>query len=220
MAAAVLFDVDGTLVDTNYLHVVAWWRAFGHGGHTVAMTDIHRLIGQGSDQLVESLLGHDDEQVRRAHTNFYSPYLEQLHAFPGVPDLLRAVAHRGLTVVLATSASEKEAARLREAIDADDSIDAVTDKGDVESSKPAPDLIEAALDAVDVEAADALFVGDTVWDVEAAKKVGVDTVAVLTGGISEAELRDAGAIEVHRDVRHLLENLDSSAIGRLAARAR
>ena len=110
--AGVLFDVDGTLVDTNYLHVLAWWQAFRSQGHQVTMSDLHRTVGQGSDQFVSSILGHDDRQVADAHSDFYGPWKHRLAAFPGAADLLRVTKKAGLSVVLATSASEAEAKHL------------------------------------------------------------------------------------------------------------
>ena len=192
----VLFDVDGTLVDTNYLHVVAWWQAFRSQGHQVAMTDLHRTVGQGSDQFVSSILGRDDEKVADAHSDFYGQWKHQLMAFPGAADLLRTTKKAGLSVVLATSASEAEAEHLTAAIDADDAIDVVTTKGDADASKPDPDIVQSALDKAELRPDDALFVGDTVWDVQAAGRAGLRCVCVLSGGISEAELsphlREAG----------------------------
>lgn len=215
----VLFDVDGTLVDTNYLHVVAWWHAFRAAGHQVSMTDIHRTVGQGAGRLIDSLLGAQDDAVEQGHTDFYSPFLYEAPAFPHAADLLRTTKKAGLSVVLATSASEKEAGMLRQAIDADDVIDALTNSDDVESSKPEPDIVQAALDKADLSADRALFVGDTVWDVEAARRAGLDCVAVLSGGISEHELREAGAVAVYRDVAALLDGFDESPLGELARRA-
>ena len=214
-AAGVLFDVDGTLVDTNYLHVVAWWQAFRAHGHEVSMRQLHRLVGQGSERLVTSVLGHPDEDVAAAHTDFYGPELHRLPAFPGAAALLRAVKGAGATVVLATSASEKETEHLRRAIDADDVIDAVTHKDDAEESKPDPDIVETALGKAGLAAEHAIFVGDTVWDVEAARRAGLDCVCVLSGGIAEVELREAGAVAVYRDVAHLLAELDASPLARV-----
>src|SRR6478672_11738210 len=196
MSTGVLFDVDGTLVDTNYLHVVAWWQAFRSQGHEVPMTRLHRTVGQGSDQFVPSILGNDDDKVADAHSDFYGQWKHQLVAFPAAADLLRMTKKAGLSVVLATSASEAEAEHLTAAIDADDVIDVVTTKADVDASKPDPDIVRTALKKAGLRAADAVFVGDTVWDVQAARRAGVRCVCVLTGGISETELRDAGAIAI------------------------
>jgi HAD superfamily hydrolase (TIGR01509 family) len=214
----VLYDVDGTLVDSNYLHVVAWWQAFRAHGHDVAMTDIHRTVGQGAARLVETLLGHPDEAVVDGHTDFYAPLLYEVPPFPGAADLLRATKKAGLAVVLATSASEKEAGMLRRTLDADDAVDAVTTSDAVDSSKPEPDILEAALAAAGLSADCAVLVGDTVWDVEAGRRAGMDCVAVRSGGISEAELRDAGAVAVYRDVADLLERVDDSPLAELARR--
>ena len=215
MPKGVLYDVDGTLVDTNYLHVVAWWHAFRSRGHRVPMTDLHRTVGQGSDQFVSSILGHDDDEIADAHSDFYGPFKHQLMSFDGAADLLRTTKKAGLVVVLATSASEAEAKHLTAAIDANDAIDVVTTKGDVDASKPDPDIVKTALDKAGLTSGDAIFVGDTVWDVEAARRGGLDCVCVLTGGIGEQELRDAGAVAVYRDVRHLLDDFDASPIARL-----
>jgi HAD superfamily hydrolase (TIGR01509 family) len=211
--SGVLFDVDGTLVDTNYLHVVAWWQAFRSQGYDVAMTDLHRTVGQGSDQFVSSILGRDDEKVRDAHSDFYGQWKHQLAAFPGAAELLRTTKKSGRAVVLATSASEAEAEHLTAAIDADDCIDVVTTSGDADASKPDPDIVNTALKKAGLQAEEAVFVGDTVWDVEAAGRAGMSCVGVLTGGISEAELRDAGAVAVYRDVAHLLAEFDNSPLG-------
>jgi HAD superfamily hydrolase (TIGR01509 family) len=214
-ASGVLFDVDGTLVDTNYLHVVAWWRAFRAHGHDVSMKQLHGLVGQGSERLVTSVLGRPDDDVVAAHSDFYGPELHRLPAFPRAAELLRAVKVAGMTVVLATSASEKETEHLRRAIAADDVIDAVTHKDDADESKPDPDIVETALAKGGLTAEGAIFVGDTVWDVEAARRAGLACVCVLSGGIAETDLREAGAVAIYRDVAHLLDELPSS---RLAGR--
>ena len=219
MSAGILFDVDGTLVDTNSLHVVAWWHAFRAHGHTVEMRRLHETVGQGSDRFVETILGHPDEDVANAHTDFYGPFLHELAAFPQAAELLRTTSKAGLKVVLATSASAKEAKHLAAAIDADDVIKAVTSKDDVEESKPDPDIVQTALDKSGVDKDAALFVGDTVWDVEAARRAGLDCVAVLSGGIPEGDLRDAGAIAVYRDVAHLLDDFDSSPLANLTSQS-
>ena len=213
-ATGVLFDVDGTLVDTNYQHVIAWWHAFRSQGHQVPSTTLHRHIGQGAARLVTSVLGHPDDDVVTAHSDFYGPFLHQVTAFPAVGDLLRRVREAGLRVALATSASKKEAAHLQRAIDSDD-VDVVTDKDDAEESKPDPDILATALEKAGIAADRALVVGDTVWDVEAARRLGLDCVGVLTGGISADELRDAGAVAVYRDVAHLLAEYDGSPLAHL-----
>jgi HAD superfamily hydrolase (TIGR01509 family) len=217
--AAALFDVDGTLVDTNYLHSVTWWEAFRQAGHQVSMAEIHRAIGMGSGQLLDKLLPPDrdedaDADIRTAHSALYGEYWFRLQPLPGAADLLRACKRRGLAVVLASSADEAEFSVLRAALDAEDAIDAATFAGDVESSKPAPDLIQTALDKVGVPAGKAVFTGDTVWDVEACQKAGVRCIGVLSGGVSHDELTSAGAAEVYRDPADLLAALPTSLLGR------
>jgi HAD superfamily hydrolase (TIGR01509 family) len=216
---AVLFDVDGTLVDTNYLHAVTWWEAFAQAGHDVAMTDIHRDIGMGSDQLLDRLLPRDrgkdqDPALRAAHSALYSTYWSRLRPLRGATDLLRACKKRGLTVVLASSADEPEFNALRAALDAEDAIDEATFAGDVESSKPAPDLVQVALDKAGVRPDEAVFVGDTVWDVQASQKAGVRCVGFLSGGISRDELLEAGAAQIYDGPADLLDHFPDALLGR------
>jgi len=215
---AVLFDVDGTLVDTNYLHAVTWWQAFAQGGHYVPMTDIHRTIGMGTDMLLDRLLPADrdkdaDSKLALSHDALYATYWSRLRPLPGAADLLRACKARGLAVILASSAGEAESGILRGVIDAEDAIDAATFAGDVASSKPAPDLVQVALEKAGVPAEQALFVGDTVWDVQASGKAGVSCIGLLSGGISREELADAGAAQVYDGPADLLAALSRSLIG-------
>ncbi|HWB66393.1 MAG TPA: HAD family hydrolase [Mycobacteriales bacterium] len=216
MTRGVLFDIDGTLVDTNYLHTVAWGEAFRVNGYDVPMSTIHSLIGQGSERLINSAIGHDDDAVVDAHSDLYGGHLHALRAFDGAADLLRRTKRAGLQVVLATSASSHEVEHLLRAIDADDAIDHVTGKDDVEASKPEPDIVEAAMSGAGLTAENVVFVGDAVWDVVATQQLGVGCVGVLSGGIAEAALRDAGAIAIYRDVADLLEDFDGSPLGQLA----
>lgn len=214
---AALFDVDGTLVDTNYLHAVTWWEAFGQAGRDVPMADIHRAIGMGSDRLLDQLLPADrdrdaDADIRAAHSTLYGTYWSRLRPLRGAADLLRACQRRGLAVVLASSADEREFRILRAALDAEDAIDAATFSGDVESTKPQPDLVEAALAKVGVPAEEAVFTGDTVWDVKACRKAGVRCIGLLSGGIGRGELTDAGAAEVYAGPGDLLAGFDGSLL--------
>ncbi|MEU6346911.1 HAD family hydrolase [Streptomyces sp. NPDC046977] len=216
---AALFDMDGTLVDTNYLHAVSWWEAFRQAGHVVSMADIHHAIGMGSDHLLDRLLGEacdrrGDDAISGAHKALYGAYGPSLAPLDGAADLLRAVAARGFRVVLATSADSNELAVMRTALDADDVIADATSKDDVAASKPAPDLVTQALERAGVPAGRAVFVGDTVWDIEAAGKAGVPCVALLSGGIGRAELEEAGAAAVYQDPRNMLASLDSSPVWR------
>ncbi len=215
---AVLFDVDGTLVDSNYLNTVAWWEAFAQAGHDVQMARIHRAIGKGSDQLLGELLPADrdqasDDEIAAAHAALYSVYWSRLRPLPGAARLLRACHENGLRVVLASSAGPRELEVLRAALDADDAIDAVTSAGDVDESKPAPDLVQVALQKAGTSPRGAVFVGDAVWDARACGRAGVSCVGVLSGGTSEAELRAAGAIRVYPGPAELLAAFPASLLG-------
>ncbi|MEW2164820.1 HAD family hydrolase [Streptomyces sp. NPDC007084] len=212
---AAIFDVDGTLVDTNHLHVVTWWEAFRQGGRRVPMRDIHRAVGLSGGDLIEHLLGKDrdtdeDEQFTAAHHALYATYFERLPALDSARELLRALAGRGWQIVLATSAGGAELAALRRAIDADDVILGAASADDVEDGKPAPGPVEQARELAGVPSERAVFVGDTVWDMKAAARDGTIPVAVLSGGIPRADLEEAGARAVYRDPADLLDRLDTS----------
>ncbi|MEW2633034.1 HAD family hydrolase [Streptomyces sp. NPDC048389] len=215
MARAAVFDVDGTLVDTNHLHVVAWWEAFRQAGHHVAMHDIHRSVGLPGQDLIEHLLGDDrdtgqDDTVKAAHKTLYATYFDRLPAFDRAGELLRALAGDGWQVVLASSAGGSELAALRRAIDADDAITATSSADDVDEGKPAPDPVEQALALAGVAASDAVFVGDTVWDMRAASRAGVRAVGLLCGGIPRTALEAAGAVAVFDHPADLLAQIDGS----------
>ena len=210
--SAVLFDVDGTLVDSNYLHVDAWQRAFREVDFEADAWRIHRAIGQDSARLLRDVAGERDddwlERAKDAHARLYREQADRLRAFASAPELLRAIAGRGIQVVLATSAPEDELAMLREAIDADDAVHAATSADDVDSAKPDPGILNVALERAGSPAADALMVGDSVWDMVAAGRAGVRAVGLRSGGVSEGELREAGAVEVFDDPAALLAALD------------
>ncbi|HVF33174.1 MAG TPA: HAD family hydrolase [Acidimicrobiales bacterium] len=212
---AVLFDLDGTLTDTNYLHALAWRRAFLEAGEDVATARIHRMIGAGSDVLLRELVGEERDDVKEGWRRNFDALKGDVRAFPAAGDLLRAVAERGARVVLATSSEPDDVEVLRAAIDADDVVHAVTDAGDVEEAKPSPEVFERALQAAGADARSALVVGDTRWDVEAARAAGVDAVTLLCGGIGRAELEAAGAVAVFEDPADLLRRLDESPLARL-----
>ena len=213
---AVIFDVDGTLVDTNYLHTLAWARGVRESGETVSMSAIHRLIGMGSDQLVEELLGHESDEASDGHTAQFEKLMDEIVAFPKASELLEEVHERGVKVVLASSASEHELDAMLEAVSpVEGTIDHIVKKDDVEESKPEPDIFAVALDSAGLDPATTLVVGDTVWDIEAAKKCDLAFVGVLTGGISRQELEEAGAVAVYADVAELLRQLDDSPLSSL-----
>jgi HAD superfamily hydrolase (TIGR01509 family) len=213
MASGVLFDVDGTLVDTTYLHAVCWWQAIRQVGRDVPMAKIHRAIGMGSDRILDELIGPDrdrsgDDATKAAHSSLFAQYWSRLRPLPGASELVRACDDRGWTVALASSASPPEFAALRAALDIDDVIDAATNAGDAERSKPDPDIIRAALDRVGLTPDRAVFVGDAVWDVYAAARLEMPCLALTSGGICAADLREAGAVAVYRDPADLLDHLD------------
>ncbi len=217
---ALVLDVDGTLLDTVYLHVLAWWEAFRDAGHEVSGFDVHRAIGRGSDDLVETLIGRADESLVEAHAEKWKPMRDRCIPFHDVPELIRTVTGRGVQVVYCTSGSPEDTEAFRERIGCDDVVAAVVSSGDVEQSKPAPDIVRAALDAVSVRPEDAVMVGDTVYDVRAARAAGVPCIGLTCGGIGEQELREAGAVAVYGNPAELLEDLDASPVGRLLGSGR
>ena len=206
---AVLFDIDGTLTDTNYLHVRAWRQAFVDAGcDEVASWRIHRMIGAGSGVLLSSLVGEERDDVKDGWRRAFDRLKPEIRPFPHAADLLRAVADRGVTVVLATSSEPDDVEALVDAIGAGAAIASVTDAGDVDEAKPSPEVFEAALAEAGCSAADALVVGDSVWDVEAASKAGLRTVGVRCGGTGDDALRAAGVVALYDDPAALLEALD------------
>jgi len=216
----VLFDVDGTLVDTTYLHAVTWWEVLRQHDRDVPMAKIHRAIGMGSDKILDHLLGTerdkgDDEAMSSAHDVLYGAWWERLRPLPGAGDLLRACAGLGLAVVLASSAKGHELELLRRIIDAEDVITAATSSADAGESKPAPDILAAALEQAGLDPRHAVYVGDSVWDVEAAGRLGMACIGLTCGGTSAAELLEAGAVETYDDPAALLTALDSSAVKHL-----
>ncbi|MEV2201288.1 HAD family hydrolase [Streptomyces fradiae] len=218
MTRAAVFDVDGTLADTNHLHVVAWWEAFRQAGHHVPTHAVHRAVGLGAEDLVENLLGPDrdrsgDAALSAAHKTLYGTYSDRLPALPDAGRLLKTLAARGWTVVLATSAGGSELAALRRAVDADEVITAIAGAEDTEEGKPAPDPVRHALDLAGAPADRSVFVGDTVWDMKAGTRAGVTCVGLLCGGIPRADLTGAGASAVYADPADLLARLDGSPLG-------
>jgi HAD superfamily hydrolase (TIGR01509 family) len=211
----VLFDVDGTLVDTNYLHTLAWSRALRSAGEWAPMNAIHRLVGMGGDQLVVRLLGHDSPAAEKARPARYRELRSDARAFPSSRELLIELAQTGVAVVLATSSPPDELGASLALMGAPEAaIAAMTTAGDVSRTKPAPDIFEAALNAGSVDRGRAVVVGDSVWDIEAATAARLPCVGVESGGFSEHELADAGAIAVYRDVADLLGHLgDSPLVG-------
>ncbi len=223
--AAVLFDVDGTLVDSSYIHTLAWWQAFRQAGYDVPMASIHRSVGMGGDRILARLLPEDrdadgDADIMTSHAAVFSTFWPSLRRFDGARELLVQCHDSGLAVALASSARDRDLEVLRGTIDADAHIHAATSSADARESKPAPDILVAALETLGVAAANAVYVGDAVWDIYAAAALDIPAIGLTCGGTSEAELRAAGAVEVYENPRSLLDNLAGSAIGQLAARFR
>ncbi|MDP9935514.1 HAD superfamily hydrolase (TIGR01509 family) [Paenarthrobacter nicotinovorans] len=216
----VLFDVDGTLIDSSYFHAMAWWQAFRREGFDVEMSAIHRCVGMGGDRLIQSLVPDSTEELQEAlkssHSAVFSTFWPALRTFDAARDLLAACSEAGLAVGLASSAQDRDLEVSRKLLDAGSSIDAWTSSNDAKESKPAPDILEACLEKLKLTPKDVVFVGDAVWDVKAGAAIGIPVIALTCGGISAAELRDAGAAEVYDNPRHLLENLEGSLLGKLA----
>ena len=212
---AVLFDVDGTLVDSNYFHTIAWFRAFQMAGRAVEMTAIHRAIGMGSEEMVEYLASGVDPQVDDWRQEQFRSFRGEIRPTPGACDLVRAVATEGALAVYATSGKPEDIEHMRSVIGADPWVHDVVNSSEVDSAKPEPDIFRTALYCAGVPADRAIVVGDSVWDVVAARRCGVECVGLMSGGISGGELIEAGAIAVYRTPQHLLDELRTSPVGAL-----
>ncbi len=215
MPPAAILDIDGTLVDTNFQHAIAWYRADHQHERVLPIWRIHRHIGMGGDQLVEALCGEQVESeqgddIRAAEKVLYSELIGEVEPLRGARELMEDLKERGNPVVLASSAKEDEVDHYLDLLDARELADGWTTSADVEATKPEPDLVKAAIEKAGAD--EAVMVGDTTWDCEAAKRAGVETVAVLTGGFSEAELRDAGAVAVYRSIDDLRESLEETPL--------
>jgi len=213
---AALLDVDGTLVDTNYQHTLAWFRAFRRHGIVLPMWRVHRHIGMGGDQLVAALCGDEVEErlgdrVREAEKDLYMELVGELEPLPRARDLIVELKRRGHVVVLASSAKADEVDRYLDLLDVRELVDGWTTSADVEHTKPDPDLVAAGKEKAG--GGDAVMVGDSTWDCEAARRCGVPTIALLTGGFSDQELRDAGAVNVFESIPALLESLTDTPLG-------
>jgi HAD superfamily hydrolase (TIGR01509 family) len=199
---AVLFDVDGTLVDSNFHHVVAWHRAFLDVSREVPCWRILGLIGRSGSELVRILLGDEladahGSHVEKLHTRYFVDSASAVRPLPGARELLEAIAELGWRAVLATSAGEEELSVLRDALNAEDLICAVTSAADAKRAKPHPDIVASALQRIEADPAEAVMLGDTVWDVQAGRRAGVPTAAVLSGGIGREALEHAGAAAIY-----------------------
>ncbi len=214
---AVLFDIDGTLVDSNDHHVIAWEEAFAGIGARFDRQTIHDQIGKGTDMLVPTLLPDLDEEAQaklgEAHgAVFKSRFLNEVKPFPGAHDLLVRAHDAGLRVVLASSASEEELDHYLDLLGARDLVAETTSSDDVENTKPAPDIFATALKKIGAPPHEVIVVGDTPYDIEAAAKCGIAAIAVRSGGFPDEALTGAGAIAIHDDVAALLRDYDRSAL--------
>jgi HAD superfamily hydrolase (TIGR01509 family) len=213
--AGVLFDLDGTLIDSNYLHTVAWARTLAELGEWAPMNVIHRLIGVGGDEFTTRLLGRAEPKATELQTQRYRELLPEARLFPGARELLLELHWEGLAVVLATSAPQELLEPMIELLDVGHAIDAVTSADEAEHSKPEPDVFLAALDAGSVDPARCVVVGDSVWDIQGARAAGLGCVAVESGGSSRHELAEEGALAVYRDVQQLLDQRYTSPLALL-----
>ncbi len=216
MPPAAILDIDGTLVDSNYQHAIAWYRALRGHELVLPLWRIHRAIGMGGDQLVEALCGAEVEErlgddLRAAESERYFALIEEVEPLEGARGLMEDLKERGCAMILASSAKPKEVDHYLDLLDARELADGWTTSGDVEATKPQPDLVHVALEKVG--GGEAVMVGDSRWDVEAAKRAGVETLAVRTGGFGEDELLAAGAQAVYGSIVELREGLSSTPFG-------
>ena len=220
MIKAVIFDVDGTLVDSNDLHVEAWQVAFRGCGKEVSYEELHEQMGKGGDQLMPVFCSREEldkfgEELERSRTElFTTDYLPRVRPFPKVRELFERIKADGLAIALASSAKEEELERHKRNLRIEDLLEAATSADDAERSKPHPDIFQAALEGIKgVVPAEAVVVGDTPYDAMAAAKAGMRTIGLLSGGFTEEALRAAGAVEIYKDVADLLGRYDESLLG-------
>jgi HAD superfamily hydrolase (TIGR01549 family) len=209
-APTIVFDLDGTLVDSNYQHAIAWHRAFRKHGYRAAIWEIHRHVGMGGDQFVEALLGEeaekaDGDELRDGHSEEFSQLIGEVEAIEGASELIAELDDAGATVIIGSSAEQDECDHYVEMLGAAERIAGATTSADAEHSKPDPELVQTALEKYG-SGGPALMIGDATWDVKAAEAAGVPTLGLLTGGFSESELREVGAVEVSHSIAALREH--------------
>jgi len=219
---AALLDVDGTLVDTNYHHALAWYRAFRRHGIVLPLWRIHRHIGMGGDQLVASLCGREVDQelgddIRTAEAGLYMELIDEVEPLPDARRLIEVLKQRGHAVVLASSAKSQEVEHYLDLLDARELVDGWTTAADVERTKPHPDLVAAGL--AQAGGGPGVMVGDSTWDCEAGRRCEIQTVGLLTGGFSEHELLGAGAAVVFESIGDLIAGLDRTPLAPVPASA-
>jgi HAD superfamily hydrolase (TIGR01509 family) len=217
---AVIFDVDGTLVDSVDLHARAWQEAFAHFGKQFDFERVRYQIGKGGDQLMPVFLSQEEidefgEEIAEYRGELFKrEYLPRVKGFPAVRELFQRVKAEGLSIALASSAKEDELKSYKKLARIEDLVEEETSSDDAEKSKPHPDIFEAALERLDTRPAEAVVVGDTPYDAEAAGKAGVQTIGLLSGGFPEADLRAAGCATIYRDAADLLANYDTSPLAK------
>jgi HAD superfamily hydrolase (TIGR01509 family) len=209
MAKIVVLDVDGTLMDTNYLHTEAWARAFEEAGYRVPREKLHKQVGKGAELLIHEFVDDDDavEEIQNLHPEFYAGFQKFGHPLPGAKELISSLKDRGYEVWFVTSAKDEELEHHMQELEAEDNIAGVVNSSSVDNPKPAPDIFEEALRRAGVTADETVALGDARWDVEAAKAAGIRTVAVLSGGAFHTQdLEEAGAVAVYEDCAALMES--------------
>jgi HAD superfamily hydrolase (TIGR01549 family) len=211
-----LLDVDGTLVDTNYQHALAWFRSFREHDIVLPIWRLHRHIGMGGDQLIPAVAGERvarelGEELRAGDKRHFHELVDECQVMRDARRLIEVLHQRGAEIVLASSASQEDLDHYRGLLAADDLIDAATSSADVEQTKPEPDLILAAMEKLR-RAKTAVMVGDSTWDCQAAGRAGIPSVALLTGGFAESELREAGAVAVFESIGDLIDRLDDTPL--------
>ncbi|AXC10412.1 putative phosphatase [Acidisarcina polymorpha] len=220
MLEAVLCDMDGTLVDSNALHAEAWSRTFAHFGIVVGFDEALHQIGKGGDQIIPTFVSREslprlEKPIKEYRSSlFHREYFNRIKAFPGSRELLLKMRAVGLRIAVASSSEKDDLEKLKEIAGIADLVEKETSSDDANQSKPEPDIFQAALDRLGVQPAEAIALGDTPWDIEAASKAGVPTIAVTSGGWTEEELLQAGAIEVYKDVHEISEMFTKSRLNR------
>ena len=212
-----ILDIDGTLVDTNYQHAIAWYRAFRRHGIVLPVWRIHRHIGMGGDQVITALTDEQTErdqgdEIRSTESEVYRDLIDEVETMEASRELIEELKGRGHAVILASSAKDWEVEHYLDLLDARDLADGWTTSSDVQATKPEPDLVHAALERAGEEDRDAVMVGDTPWDVRAAANAGVPTLAVLTGGFAVDELKESGAEGVFESVAELRSRLERTIL--------
>lgn len=210
---AVFFDLDGTLVDTTFLHTLAWWHALVDAGERRPMAAVHPLIGMGGSELLHELVGRDDPGISEAHGRYFTEMHHLIRPLPGAFEVLQRTKEQGSAVVIVTSAKPRDLPALLGPLGADEAIDDVVHGEETPRAKPAPDLFLRALQRTGADPASTVSLGDAVWDIEAAGRAGLQCVGVSSGGTDPCRLRQCGAVAVYRDCTELLADWPTSPLG-------